>query len=202
MPNYGEEWAYWYLRLNGFFPISNFVAHRSKLLAYSADVDILGIRLPYVYEEIGGKPEDWDFDFLPLFDMTLPLGVICEVKTGRLDVARIFRDDVIEYSMGRFGFTPNHSQAVSAVSGQALTIVPQSFQIAKILFSNDAKEIESNEKFFHISLAHTRKFIRSRIIKYPKEKYADRMFFDSVLVQDLIDTTIHDSETGVCQNAR
>jgi hypothetical protein len=47
--NYGETNAYWYLRLNGFFLINNFVIHRTDEIAYSSDIDILGIRLPYVF---------------------------------------------------------------------------------------------------------------------------------------------------------
>ncbi len=29
--NYAETLAYWYLRLNGFFPLKNFVLHSSRL---------------------------------------------------------------------------------------------------------------------------------------------------------------------------
>lgn len=39
--NYGEERAYWYLRLNGFFPLSNFVVHKDEMVQYRADVDLL-----------------------------------------------------------------------------------------------------------------------------------------------------------------
>ena len=60
--NYGEELAYWYQRLNGFFPLSNFVVHRSASIQYTSDVDALAVRPPHVYEEVGGRPEDWDAD--------------------------------------------------------------------------------------------------------------------------------------------
>jgi hypothetical protein len=65
--NYGETLAYWYLRLNGFFPLRNFVLHplngSEANDRYTADSDLLAIRFPYVYEEIGGQPEDWDSRF-------------------------------------------------------------------------------------------------------------------------------------------
>src|SRR5208283_1256962 len=80
--NYGEEIAYWYLRLNGFFPITNFVIHRSERIPHTSDCDVLAVRMPDVYEEIGGKPEDWDQDFAMELGFDRVLGVICEVKTG------------------------------------------------------------------------------------------------------------------------
>jgi hypothetical protein len=49
--NYGEELAYWYLRLNGFFPISNFVVHRSLDVPNTSDVDVVAVRPPHVFEQ-------------------------------------------------------------------------------------------------------------------------------------------------------
>lgn len=188
MANYGEELAYWYLRLNGFFPIGNFVAHKSIAVKYRGDVDLIGVRLPYVYEEVGGKPDDWDSNLLALFKPNLAIGVICEVKTAGFD--KIFREEIVKYSVGRFGFSQDSEEIAKGVSKKALTIVSNTYQIAKILFSNQPGEerIEQSEEFFHISLAYIRKFIKARTARYPKEKYAARMFFDSVLVQELIDT--------------
>jgi hypothetical protein len=71
--NYGETLAYWYLWLNGFFPLKNFVlhsSHRTKDAYPSArfnnidpennymqavDSDLIAIRFPFVYEEVGGQ---------------------------------------------------------------------------------------------------------------------------------------------------
>ena len=54
--NYGETLAYWYLRLNGFIPMRNFVLHPSVNATdkNSADSDLLAVRFLHVYEEIGG----------------------------------------------------------------------------------------------------------------------------------------------------
>jgi hypothetical protein len=60
MNNYGEAWAYWYLRLNGFFPLGNFVVHKDSVVRHRADVDLLGVRPPHVFEEVGGQQDDWD----------------------------------------------------------------------------------------------------------------------------------------------
>jgi len=42
-----EQLAYWYLRLNGFLSISNFVVHPDTGGQQRTDVDILGVRFPY-----------------------------------------------------------------------------------------------------------------------------------------------------------
>lgn len=85
--NYAETLAYWYLRLNGFFPLKNFVLHSSRReerlgregaeqnegYIPGADCDLIAVRFPHVYEEIGGQPRqeeaiednegDWDKRF-------------------------------------------------------------------------------------------------------------------------------------------
>lgn len=46
MPNYGERLVYWYLRLQGFCPVENFVLHRRTIDdkdIHSADADLLAI---------------------------------------------------------------------------------------------------------------------------------------------------------------
>lgn len=55
--NFGEELVYWYLRLNGFFIINNFVLHHDTA-SRTSDADLLAVRFPYVYEDIGGREED------------------------------------------------------------------------------------------------------------------------------------------------
>lgn len=77
--NYGEELAYWYLRLNGFFPIARFVVHRSKHAANSSDIDLLAVRLPNVYEPVGGLPDDWDPWLRDQLNFEMQLGVIWRV---------------------------------------------------------------------------------------------------------------------------
>jgi hypothetical protein len=65
--NYGEELAYWYLRLNGFFTINNLVLHHNSE-GRTSDADILAERFPYVHEEVGGGEGDWDDSLLRNFN--------------------------------------------------------------------------------------------------------------------------------------
>jgi len=192
MANNGEEIVYWYLRLNGFFPLKNFVIHRTQYTNYSSDVDIIAVRFPFVFEEIGGQPGDWDKTLFDFFDPTLPIGLLCEVKTGRVKVHEIFRPQNISYAVGRFGFVEDPAEISENISQKAYFVEQRKFQIAKILFSN--RDTVQNDQFFHISLTHTRRFLQTRISNYPKEKFQDRLHFNSELIQDLIDTTVNNRD--------
>lgn len=44
-----------YLRLNGFFLVENFVAHRSHGRGHSSEIDLLGLRPPRVYQYLSGS---------------------------------------------------------------------------------------------------------------------------------------------------
>jgi hypothetical protein len=45
--NFSEQLAYWYLRLNGFFPLTNFVLHHHGTgERHSSDADIVAVRFP------------------------------------------------------------------------------------------------------------------------------------------------------------
>jgi hypothetical protein len=190
MLNYGEEIAYWYLRFNGFFPIDNFVIHPSEDVDYPSDVDIIAVRFPHVYEEIGGKKDDWDTSFLELFPRKVPIGLLCEVKTGN-DINGIFKPENVSYAVGRFGFIPhnathNYTELVSSVQKNAYT-GRDNFQIVKVLFSKRDR-LKKNDNFFHFPLSHLIKFLNDRFIKYPKEKYKERMYFSSNMIQYMIES--------------
>ena len=82
--NFAEQLVYWYLRLNGFFPITNFVLHHGAEHRTS-DADLVAVRFPYVSEDIGGVSTDWDERFNNEWGiglMTEIVGLIVEVKSG------------------------------------------------------------------------------------------------------------------------
>lgn len=89
--NFSEQLAYWYLRLNGFFPLSNFVLHHDAKHRTS-DADLLAVRFPYVSEDVGGQARDWDPRFMADWGIDLAgrtVGLIVEVKSGGWDRADI-----------------------------------------------------------------------------------------------------------------
>ena len=74
-----EHLAYWYLRLNGFLTIPNFVVHPDTGSNQETDVDVLGVRFPYRAENLDDPMED-DSYFTTVRDK--PFVVIAEVKSG------------------------------------------------------------------------------------------------------------------------
>ena len=114
--NYGEEIAYWYLRLNGFFPITNLVIHRSSRIDHSSDCDVLAIRMPFVYEEIGGQSDDWDKFLAQEIGFEHIIGVICEVKTGAYELKNIFCPEYVNYCVNRLGLT--RREAIEEIAEQ------------------------------------------------------------------------------------
>lgn len=198
--NYGEEYAYWYLRLNGFFCLPNFVIHRSGDVRDSSDCDILAIRPPHVFEEIGGKPDDWDHKLQEQLDFRRTIGVICEVKTGGYSTKELFKPEHVNYCLGRLGFVPpDHVAAVGVDLASRKTVeIAGNYQVCKLLIANGGVR---NGDFLFCDLESVIHFLRARVAKYSKEKYRDRTFFSSVLFQSTIDLVSlnRDAETQMAE---
>ena len=183
MANYGEEIVYWYLRLNGFFPLTNFVVHRSSEVEHSSECDIIALRTPYVYEEIGGTSEDWDSLLTDQLDFKRTVGVICEVKTGATP-DDVFNQQKVDAAIERIGFAGNTDEAKRALRQEAVYSLDQNHQIAKLLVGNRTRR--RTRHFLFCSLSCATDFVKRRIANYADEKYSDRMFFNSTLLQELV----------------
>lgn len=186
--NYGEEISYWYFRLNGFFPLVNFVVHRTDKIIHSTDIDLLAVRFPHVYEIIGGQPNDWDGKLLNHFDKDSIIGVLCEVKTGNYNVNNLFEFESVEYALTRFGFKPNLEEYADELNNSksvSFSFNNQKYQIAKILVSN--KQNSDDVHFIPLRLSSLGEFISDRIKRYKKKKWQDRMFFPSNHLAAIID---------------
>jgi hypothetical protein len=120
MLNNSEVIASWYLRLNGFFLLDNFVLHWPLETVHASDVDILAIRHPHVFEVIGGLLDDWDVKTGGIFDSSHPLwevhkpftktiGIYAEVKGGTYTTNELdekFEEERMLYGIRRIGFFP------------------------------------------------------------------------------------------------
>lgn len=194
MLNSTEEHSYWYLRLNGFFLLDNFVIHKSSEVDYTSDADLLAIRTPFVYEEIGGQEKDWDKNLLNLFNSKALIGIVCQVKGGAIIAEKLFRGPYLSYSLQRLGLTAQIGEIIEQLTKRPIATfqneLGQLCQIGKLLITRDLIKNETN--FIQISLDDVYAFLQQRIKDYPKEKYRDRIFFSSIGFQTLIE--INESE--------
>jgi hypothetical protein len=80
-----EKLAYWYFRLNGFFPIENFVVHPTRHGGQRTDADLLAVRFPYRAERLFDDPNDIMADDEQRMALTCHQidVVIAEVKTNQ-----------------------------------------------------------------------------------------------------------------------
>ena len=184
--NYGEELGYWYLRLNGFFPVTNFVIHRTDENDYRSDYDLIAVRPPHVYEEVGGKQEDWDGYLTGEIEFGRYVGLLCEVKTGRFEEEKLFRRRYLQTGIERLGLLPEDDvdEAVQVLSIQpAFPSGNVPATIAKLFISPNEHR---SDKYLNRSIAQVEDFILARVQKYSAEKFASRMFFPSPMFQLLI----------------
>lgn len=190
MANFGETLTYWYLRLNGFFPLTNFVLHRTNRSPYSADTDLLAVRFKHVYEEIGGQPTDWDDWFqrnnLEFNDRVTAL--IVEVKTGHRrpeNIERSFSPTRIESAVRRFGFYREEEtvqRRILELRQQGIT-TSRRYQIAKVLVTTYPTNLTNYPPCLHITLPEIEQFITQRMERYANRKSGDRFFFPDDLIQ-------------------
>ena len=150
---------------------------------YSSDCDVLAIRPPLVFEQIGGQTDDWDQWFLEHIDSGRTLGVICEVKTGSYEKDKLFKRAYVSYSAKRLGFTNKPQDIQEIANGGAIQEIGDSYRVIKLFISN--QKVEGD--FVNLRLKEIIQFLLDRIDKYPIEKYRDRMFFSSILFQGLIE---------------
>lgn len=193
MPNYAEELAYWYLRLNGFFLIENFVIHRegreAGQIGDRSDADLLAVRFPNVIEKLGEDELKCDTDFLfKEFSRGKVVGIIVEVKSGEnWDRLRIFEDENrMRYALRRFGFLTAKRIEELASGKNWRTKDYGEYQVGKLLV-HDLRELDDKyqKEAVSIKLSVIRNFIGKRFTEHRVEKFASRLFFPSSLMQFL-----------------
>lgn len=182
--NYGELLAYWYLRLNGFIPMVNFVLHQVSPDEHTSDVDLLAVRLPGVVELTGGLPGDWDSWFWDSAGVDItktPVAVIGEAKTGprvlARDIERSFSERRVTDALRRLGLLGAvEPLANGGHAGKSLTI--QGWTVLKIAFVESPLRTTTCHV---LTLDHVDRFIKCRLRRY-NEKFRDRFFFRDPLI--------------------
>lgn len=178
--NFGEELAYWYLRLNGFFPLTNFVYHKSESAESSGDCDVLAYRPAGVWEEIGGQEVDWDPRLRAFLDFERPAMVVCEVKTGGFDPRWLFPADRLRYAYRRAGL-PNSGDPETTGWTNTPSFDHGSCTSYNLLVAREGGE---SARWHTLRIEDCVAFLRDRFTKYP-QKFRDRVYFQSALIQFL-----------------
>jgi hypothetical protein len=189
MRNFGEELAYWYLRLNGFFLIDNFVLHSADLASnQSADADVIGIRNQHTVEKVGMFDVDDISPALLDFEPNIrekTVVVISEVKTSpQKQELLLQREDRLKYIVRRTGLfeakivdeVSNHLTKTNSYQNDEITIL-------KIIFS---KFRYRDERFYYLPLGYIDEQIIEKFRKYYDDKDATKHLFPSTLMQYLI----------------
>lgn len=202
MANYAEQLAYWYLRLNGFFLIQNYVYHhiqeQEDNRSYNADADLLAICPPHYYEVIPQRVTDENGrrGYLPIplesdgwlreFERRW-LGIIVEVKGSEQvqphALQRAFARERLEVSLNRLGLTNRVDEALDLLTvGDRFDYEQGS--ILKIVFSQNRLD----GPWFSILLNDANEFIINRMTSAQTylPKSASRYFFPSELIQYMI----------------
>jgi hypothetical protein len=188
--NFAESLVYWYLRLNGFFPITDFVLHatREPRSRYSADCDLLAIRPAGVGEAIGGRLEDWDsrrFEEWGADPSRDAVTLMVEVKSGTCATAaaaKAFGDMRCRMALERTG----HANIASAEDllnqfCSAKSVRTRTGIVAKVLVA-EKRRPRKDDRWFSMTLTEVDHFLVRRMEHY-QEKYSDRMFFPDALAQ-------------------
>lgn len=192
--NFGETLTYWYLRFNGFFPIVDFVLHRDEsTIEYSADYDLLAVRFPFVFEQIGGHPSDWDNKTFEDWGIDLnknTIGLIIEVKTGRnAEIQKSFAANRLLDGIQRLGFWQADQSRTVAHELKNKCFYRDSKErvvVGKLLVAANMPSQHTIPPCLRLHLNDAHAFIIDRVNKYNDPKQADRLRFPSDLMQYII----------------
>ena len=186
--NHSEWVAYWYLRLNGFFPLHNFIVHRIPPQIRSTEIDLLAIRPPHVFEEVGGQDDDWDDSLLTQEDRQRFIAIICEVKRrNNYEADTVFRPREIRYAINRFGILGrDRAQDVAEVLIQEPRVDATDYlQIRKLFIGDVLKDRVPTCDF--VSFRYAQDFFKRRAEKYRNEKREARVLFQSQSWEEVLD---------------
>ncbi len=135
--------ANWYLRFNGYFPLTSFILHDAGATKQPGgqitDADILAIRLPYTEEIIEGPAEPIRVKTDPQLDVARDFTdfIIAEVSSQECkfnwlnETNQVVEVKFLDYCLRRFGYWP--SDAIPEIS--------EKLSVEKCTFSDDTKRV-------------------------------------------------------------
>jgi hypothetical protein len=185
LANFGERIAYWYLRLQGFLLVEDFVLHSGSQIDRTADADLLAVRHMYWEEKIDGKALLPDTGLeTQLAARKKNVGLIVQVKTGTESRAgRAFECERLVYALRFLGIAPPEqvSELATALSNKASVEWKPDWEIAKLLIAEDPND----DRALTVPLNDALNFVCARLAEHRDRKSADRLSFHDELMQFL-----------------
>lgn len=185
MVNFGERIAYWYLRLQGFLLVEDFVLHRGEEIDRTADCDLVGVRFRHSVERIDGialKPHPPFISSLSASEKHV--AVIVQVKTGRKnEPGRAFEPERLKYALQFVGAFPEEDldAIVKQLHTKPVVYAVNDWVVAKVLFAEEPDQTCA----VPVLLGDAITFIEDRLAEFHNRKSADRLFFPDELMQFL-----------------
>ncbi|PWT84236.1 MAG: hypothetical protein C5B58_05030 [Acidobacteria bacterium] len=168
-----EDIAYWYLRLNGFLILRNFLVHGDRRGETRTDIDVLGVRFRYRREHLDQpmKDDDW------IAQTNRTIVVFCEAKKRADDFnpAWTKRDKMtMESFLALVGVIPRKlwPHVANELYEAGRSEVNQEALITTLLINHDPeRRVSTRLKLAqHIQLEHALRFIHRRFKKYHSVK--------------------------------
>lgn len=174
-----ERIAYWYLRLNGFLQIDNFVVHPAIYGGQRTDADLIGVRFPHRAERLIDNAHDVmedDEGALQLSPEKIDV-IIAEVKAGRCALNGPWTNAEarnIQRVLAAIGCLPEHQiePAAAALYECASYDGRRDLRIRLVLFGRERDtEIATRYRgITQVTWATALTFIQKRFVRYSRQK--------------------------------
>lgn len=168
-----EDLGYWYLRLNGFLTITNFIVHPDTGSNQETEVDVLGLRFPYRAENLLQPMLD---DELLTQGQDRPLIVVAEIKAGVCDLNGPWKDrernNMLRVLRAIGAFPPLEDEGVAAALYDAGTYTSNAYRAILVCMGSNynASLSERYPAILQILWPQVLTFIYRRFHEYRRQK--------------------------------
>lgn len=168
-----EKLAYWYLRLNGFLSITNFVVHPDVGRNQRTDVDILGCRFPFRQELLENSMID---DKALIMSESKPTIVIAEVKRNTCNLNGPWTDPEkknMERVLNAIGAFPEEENNKVASALYEFGFYENDFNLITLMCFGEQKNLELLKKYPKVKQIlwnNVLRFIYNRFKQYWMQK--------------------------------
>jgi hypothetical protein len=176
-----EALAYWFLRLNGFLTIQNFVVHPDTGQDQETDVDVLGVRFPFRAENLVKPMRDHEV-FTQYQDK--PLFVIAEVTVQPCKLngpwTNPARQNMLRVLRAIGAFSAHHALAVAAALYGNGYFEDSIYCVSLVCVGRERSSgvAQRYPNVPQLTLEHLARFIYGRFREYRRQKVAHPQWDD------------------------